>query len=97
MIDKIEYLRGFIEGTNPGAAGLFRDNSGRGDVQPSVEPEIGRFLSFLVRLTGARRVLELGTSNGCSALWMLEAVRQNGGKLVTVDSKERLHLEAVEI
>ena len=64
-------------------------------MQPPVEPETGRFLSFLIRLTGTKRVLELGTSNGYSSLWMLEALNETGGHLTTIDSKERLHLEAV--
>jgi len=95
MENKIEYIRAFINSANAFPGKLFAENSLRGDVQPSVEPEIGRFLSFLVHLTGARRVLELGTSNGCSALWFLDALKENNGSLVTIDSKERLHHEAV--
>ncbi|MBI9108607.1 MAG: O-methyltransferase [Spirochaetales bacterium] len=95
MNDKLEYLRTFITAVNPEPGKLFSENSGRGDIQPSVEPETGRFLSFLVHLISARRVLELGTSNGCSALWFMDALKENGGSLVTIDSKERLHHEAL--
>jgi predicted O-methyltransferase YrrM len=34
---------------------------------------------------GARRLLELGTSNGYSTLWLADAVRSVGGRLVSVD------------
>lgn len=39
----------------------------------------GRFLAFLVRLTGARRVLEIGMFTGYSALAMAEALPDDGG------------------
>ena len=96
MDKKLEYLRAFVTAANAIPGKLYEDNSNRGDVQPSVEPETGRFLSFLVHLTGARRVLELGTSNGCSALWFMDALKANEGSIVTIDSKQRLHEEAVQ-
>ena len=39
----------------------------------------GEFLAVLVRATGARRVLEIGTSNGYSTLWLADAARVIGG------------------
>jgi caffeoyl-CoA O-methyltransferase len=48
----------------------------------------GRFLKMLVRLTGARNVLEIGMFTGYSALMMAEAL-PNDGSLITceIDSK----------
>lgn len=37
--------------------------------------DTGAFLSILVRATLARRLLEIGTSNGYSMLWLAEAER----------------------
>ncbi|HAK46410.1 MAG TPA: O-methyltransferase [Spirochaeta sp.] len=91
-----QYLRSFINSGSRIIDGIEQSNAARNDVQPSVEPETGRFLELMIRITNAKRVLELGTSNGYSALWMLKALSENGGSLVTIDSKERLHLEAVE-
>jgi predicted O-methyltransferase YrrM len=51
----------------------------------NVEPDSARVLAVLVRATGARRVLEIGTSNGYSTLWLTDAVRSVGGRLVSVD------------
>jgi predicted O-methyltransferase YrrM len=51
----------------------------------NLEPETGRLLALLVRATGARRVLELGTSNGYSTLWLADAVRDTGGTVTSVD------------
>jgi predicted O-methyltransferase YrrM len=51
----------------------------------NVEPDSARVLALLVRASAARRVLELGTSNGYSTLWLADAVRSVGGHLVSVD------------
>ncbi len=51
----------------------------------NVEPDTARVLSVLVQALAARRLLELGTSNGYSTLWLADAVRSIGGRLVTVD------------
>ena len=51
----------------------------------NVEPDTAQVLSVLVQALAARRLLELGTSNGYSTLWLADAVRSVGGRLVTVD------------
>jgi predicted O-methyltransferase YrrM len=51
----------------------------------NLEPDTARVLSVLVQALAARRLLELGTSNGYSTLWLADAVRSVGGRLVTVD------------
>ena len=43
-----------------------------------VAPEQGQFLALLVKLIGARRVLEVGTFTGYSALCMAEALPEDG-------------------
>jgi len=52
--------------------------------QMLIGPHEGALLAFLVRLTGARRVLEIGTFTGYSALCMAEALPKNG-QLVTCE------------
>ncbi|MFP2959229.1 O-methyltransferase [Myxococcus sp. 1LA] len=49
-----------------------------------VGPVEGTFLRLLVSLTGARRVLEIGTFTGYSALMMAEALPEDG-TLITCD------------
>ncbi|MDQ2953394.1 MAG: O-methyltransferase [Pseudomonadota bacterium] len=51
----------------------------------NITRDTGEFLSALVRATGARRVLELGTSNGYSTLWLASAARASGGLVTTVE------------
>lgn len=49
-----------------------------------VGPVVGRLLAMLVHLTGARRVLEIGTYTGYSALCVAEALPE-GGRIVTCE------------
>jgi predicted O-methyltransferase YrrM len=44
----------------------------------------GKFLEFLVRSSGARRVLEIGTLGGYSTLWMARGLPE-GGQIVTLE------------
>lgn len=51
----------------------------------NLEPDAAALLSLIVRAMGARKVLEIGTSNGYSTLWLAEAVREQDGRLCSVD------------
>jgi len=51
----------------------------------NVEPETAELLGVLVRATRARRVLELGTSNGYSTIWLADAVEAAGGAVTSVE------------
>jgi predicted O-methyltransferase YrrM len=61
-----------------------RTNEEAGLPQIDVTPLQGRFLEFLVRVTGARRVLEIGTLGGYSTIWMARALPADG-RLVTLE------------
>src|SRR5262245_10777059 len=54
----------------------------------NITRDTGEFLSVLVRATLARRVLEIGTSNGYSTLWLASAARSIGGSVITVELDE---------
>jgi predicted O-methyltransferase YrrM len=51
----------------------------------NVEPETATLLGVLIRAKQARRVLEIGTSNGYSTIWLGDAVQATGGALVTLE------------
>ena len=51
----------------------------------NITRDTGEFLSVLVRATSARRVLEIGTSNGYSTLWLASAARAACGAVTTVE------------
>jgi O-methyltransferase len=54
-----------------------------------IAPEQGHFLAFLIRLIGARRVLELGTFTGYSAMAMALALPDDG-RLITCDVNDEM-------
>jgi len=53
-----------------------------------VPPELGRLLGILVRATGARRVLEIGTLGGYSAIHLARALSADG-RLISLELDER--------
>jgi predicted O-methyltransferase YrrM len=57
----------------------------RGERMLNITRDTGEFLSVLVRATGARRILEVGTSNGYSSLWLAEAVAPLDGAVDTLE------------
>ncbi len=60
--------------------------AGLPDIQ--VTPLTGKLLSLLVTISGARRVLEIGTLGGYSTIWLARALPA-GGRLVTVEADPR--------
>src|SRR5215475_14158921 len=54
----------------------------------NITRDTGEFLSVLIQATAARRVLEIGTSNGYSTLWLASAARAIGGSVTTVELSE---------
>jgi len=53
--------------------------------QLAVSEEDGRFLRLLIASSGSKRVLEIGGASGYSAIWMGMALRDTGGRLVTIE------------
>ncbi len=45
----------------------------------NLEPATAELLSLIVRIAGARRVVEIGTANGFSTLWLADAVGDTDG------------------
>lgn len=51
----------------------------------NVSRATGNFLNMLVKIRGAKNILEIGTSNGYSGLWFLDALKTTGGHLTTIE------------
>jgi predicted O-methyltransferase YrrM len=51
----------------------------------NVEPETAELLGVLVRAMQASRVLEIGTSNGYSTIWLADAAEAVGGSVVSLE------------
>jgi predicted O-methyltransferase YrrM len=51
----------------------------------AVGRETGMLLNLLAKSVRARTILELGTSYGYSTIWLAEAARKTGGKVISLD------------
>jgi caffeoyl-CoA O-methyltransferase len=60
----------------------------------SISPNQGKFLQLLAKLSGAKKILEIGTLVGYSTIWMARALPPNG-KLITLEY-EKLHAEVAQ-
>jgi predicted O-methyltransferase YrrM len=50
-----------------------------------VGPATGQLMNILVKEAKSRTILEIGTSHGYSTVWLAEAARATGGKVITLD------------
>ncbi|WP_323904942.1 O-methyltransferase [Aeromonas hydrophila] len=60
----------------------------RGSKMLNITRDTGELLAVLVQTRGADAVLEIGTSNGYSTLWLAEAVKRLGGRVTTIELDE---------
>ena len=68
-----EYVITHSTQLTPVAKQLIQETAALGDIsRMQISPEEGSLLSMLVRISGAKRVLEIGTFTGFSALMMVE-------------------------
>lgn len=51
----------------------------------AVGPETGRLLNIVAKSLKTPNILELGTSLGYSGIWLAEAARATGGRLITME------------
>lgn len=57
----------------------------------NISREMGQFLSILLKGCSAQRILEIGTSNGYSTIWLANAAQETKGIVTTVElSSERV-------
>src|SRR2546425_477303 len=54
----------------------------------NLEVETAQFLNILVRSSRRTRLLEIGTSNGYSTIWLAWAARSIGGQVISMDRDE---------
>ena len=65
------------------------DNDTRETERPkrmlNITRDTGRLLWIIVRATDATRILEVGTSNAFSTIWLADAARSTGGRVTTLE------------
>lgn len=81
-----EYLAETLVGHDPALEAALTAQQEAGMPPIEVAPVSGKLLHLLVRLSGARRVLEIGTLGGYSTIWMATAVGE-AGRVVTIEAE----------
>ena len=70
-------------------ARLGDDNDARETERPrrmlNITPDTGRLLWIMVGSARASRILEIGTSNAYSTIWLADAARETGGRVITLE------------
>lgn len=54
------------------------------------------FLNMLIKISGAKNAVEVGTSNGYSGIWLAKALKATGGRLTTIEYYEKRIILAQE-
>ena len=60
----------------------------------NLEPDAAALLTIVLRIARARTVVEIGTSNGYSAIWLADAVSDTGGRVISVDIEANPRIRA---
>ena len=62
----------------------------------NVPRKTGVLLNMFVKMMNAKSVLEIGTSNGYSGLWLAKALKETGGRLTTIEYYDKRQSIAIE-
>lgn len=97
------YLVTALIPTDPLLSQVLANNQRAGLPAIDVAANQGQFLALLVRMTGARRILEIGTLGGYSTIWMARELPADG-ELLTLEAdahhaavaRENLRLAGVD-
>lgn len=79
------YLAGLLAAEDEALSSTLRSEAEAGMPAIEVSATHAKLLHLLVRMSGARRVLEIGTLAGYSAIWMARALPK-GGALITLEA-----------
>jgi predicted O-methyltransferase YrrM len=83
--DVDDYFTDLLVPEDPVLADALAASKAAGLPAIQVSPTQGRLLNLLARMSGARRILELGTLGGYSTIWLARALPA-GGRLVTLEA-----------
>lgn len=79
------YTTGLLQPSDPVLEAAIRDSAVLPNI--AVAPAQGQFLHLMARAVNARRILEIGTLGGYSAIWLGRAL-PDGGRLISLEISE---------
>ena len=84
-VEVTDRLQDYLDGLVPKRDGVLArmEEEAHRDGIPIVDPHEGQLLYLLVKIAGAKRILELGTATGYSGIWLLRGTE--GGTLTTYE------------
>ncbi|UFJ42513.1 O-methyltransferase [Brevibacillus humidisoli] len=77
-MEKVEYIRSLFVGEDPVLADVLQTIKEKNMPQISVAPECGKLLTMLVRISGAKQILEIGALGGYSGICLLRGTQPDG-------------------
>ncbi len=80
-----DWFAGLLLPPDPALDAALAANAAAGLPAHDVSPLQGAFLQLLARISGARRILEIGTLGGTSTIWLARALPADG-RLVTLEA-----------
>ncbi|MFN7039120.1 MAG: O-methyltransferase [Alphaproteobacteria bacterium] len=81
---RLKYIRDLFAHQNPYLEKIdltIRKN----DLPIHIEPEEGKLLQLLIKLSNAKKIVEIGTLAGYSTIWMAEALITEDSKIYTIE------------
>jgi predicted O-methyltransferase YrrM len=81
-----DFLADTLVGHDPALEAALAAQRAAGMPEIEVAPIAGKLLNLLVRISGAARVLEIGTLGGYSTIWMARGVGEQG-RVVTIEAE----------
>ncbi|MGM7670867.1 O-methyltransferase [Microbacterium sp. A93] len=81
-----EFLSDTLVGHDPALDAALAAQRAAGLPDIEVAPVSGKLLNLIARISGARRVLEIGTLGGYSTIWLARAVGE-GGTVTTIEAE----------
>lgn len=91
MYKVTEYIESFITFDNKQLDEILKEEEEKDSIQPCIGLEVGKLLGLLIRSMNAQKVLEFGTCLGYSTVWMAQALKETGGKLISVEYDKDLY------
>src|SRR5215472_1965354 len=83
-----QYIADLLAPADPALEAALQASAAAGLPPINVTPNLGKLLTLLAQVRGARAILEIGTLGGYSTIWLARALPA-GGRLITLEAEPR--------